>query len=81
LKALFQYALGDFAVRQAARAFKKDDETILKYANRSMNFLNHWDSSVTSDGFQGFAQRRYQVSFFLKIVVGHLIVLERDLCL
>jgi len=59
-----EYALGDFAVRQAAKTFGQDDSIVEKYANRSMNFLNHWDPNVTSDGFQGFAQRRYQNGTF-----------------
>ncbi|KAJ6598444.1 glycosyl hydrolase family 92-domain-containing protein [Mycena vulgaris] len=55
----FEYALGDFAVRQAAIALKKSPGDVVKYSNRSMNFVNMWDASVTSDGFSGFAQRRY----------------------
>ncbi|KAF7377608.1 Glycoside hydrolase family 92 protein [Mycena sanguinolenta] len=55
----WEYALGDFAVRQAAIALKKDPADVVKYSNRSMNFVNMWDPNVTSDGFSGFAQRRY----------------------
>ncbi|KAJ7100677.1 glycosyl hydrolase family 92-domain-containing protein [Mycena belliarum] len=55
----FEYALGDFAVRQAAIALKKSPGDVVKYSNRSMNFKNMWDASVTSDGFSGFAQRRF----------------------
>ncbi|KAJ7319031.1 glycosyl hydrolase family 92-domain-containing protein [Mycena albidolilacea] len=55
----WEYALGDFAVRQAAVALGKSAADVAKYANRSMNFVNMWDASVTSDGFAGFAQRRY----------------------
>ncbi|KAJ7182732.1 glycosyl hydrolase family 92-domain-containing protein [Mycena crocata] len=55
----WEYALGDFAVRQAALSLKKDPADVVKYANRSMNFVNMWDKNVTSDGFSGFAQRRY----------------------
>ncbi|KAH9475893.1 putative secreted glycosidase [Psilocybe cubensis] len=55
----FEYAVGDFAVRQAAKALNKTSGDITKYTNRSMNFVNHWDPSVTSNGFSGFAQRRY----------------------
>ena len=58
----FQYAVGDFAVRQAGIAFNKPPEDIAKYTNRSMNFLNHWDSKLTHEGFTGFLQRRYPVS-------------------
>ncbi|RDB26624.1 hypothetical protein Hypma_005541 [Hypsizygus marmoreus] len=55
----YEYALGDFAVRQAAIALNKSSADIAKYTNRSMNFVNMWDPNVTSDGFSGFAQRRY----------------------
>ncbi|KAL0958814.1 hypothetical protein HGRIS_014133 [Hohenbuehelia grisea] len=55
----YEYALGDFAVRQAARALGKPAADVARYANRSMNFVNMWDPSVTSDGFSGFAQRRF----------------------
>ncbi|EPQ51223.1 hypothetical protein GLOTRDRAFT_49038 [Gloeophyllum trabeum ATCC 11539] len=54
-----EYALGDFAVRQAALALGKPQADAEKYANRSMGFVNVWDPNVTSDGFLGFAQRRY----------------------
>ncbi|GJJ06552.1 hypothetical protein Clacol_000744 [Clathrus columnatus] len=53
-----EYALGDFAVRQAAVALNKPTETIEKYAQRAMNFVNVWDPNVTSDGFTGFAQKK-----------------------
>ncbi|KAF8994041.1 glycosyl hydrolase family 92-domain-containing protein [Cyathus striatus] len=55
----YEYALGDFAVRQAGIALGKPSADVTKYANRSMNFVNMWDPNVTSDGFTGFAQRRY----------------------
>ncbi|KAF8201195.1 glycosyl hydrolase family 92-domain-containing protein [Mycena galopus ATCC 62051] len=55
----WEYALGDFAVRQAAIALNKSPGDVVKYSNRSMNFVNMWDPTVTSDGFSGFAQRRY----------------------
>ncbi len=48
-------------MRQAGRALSKSEADIAKYANRSMNFVNMWDPSVTHDGFTGFAQRRYPV--------------------
>ncbi|KAF9261279.1 hypothetical protein L218DRAFT_1046753 [Marasmius fiardii PR-910] len=60
----FEYAVGDFAVRQAAIALKKPASDIAKYANRSMNFVNMWNPNVTSDGFSGFAQRRFQNGTF-----------------
>ncbi|KAG6890340.1 hypothetical protein C0992_002323 [Termitomyces sp. T32_za158] len=59
-----EYSLGDFAVRQAGIALNKSDADIAKYSNRSMNFVNHWDPSVTSDGFTGFLQRRFQNGTF-----------------
>ncbi|KAF5372793.1 hypothetical protein D9757_011116 [Collybiopsis confluens] len=37
---------------------------ILKYTNRSMNFVNTSNPNVTSDGFSGFAQRRFQDGTF-----------------
>ncbi|KAH7874906.1 glycosyl hydrolase family 92-domain-containing protein [Lentinula edodes] len=60
----YEYSLGDFAVRQAGIALNKSQADIEKYANRSMNFVNMWDPNVTSDGFSGFAQRRYQNGTF-----------------
>lgn len=59
----FKYALGDFAVRQAGLALQKPASDIATYANRSMNFVNMWDASLTHDGFTGFAQRRFQVGY------------------
>ncbi|KAJ7750399.1 glycosyl hydrolase family 92-domain-containing protein [Mycena maculata] len=54
-----EYAVGDFAVRQAAIALNQSPDDIAKYSNRSMNFVNMWDPNVTSDGYSGFIQRRY----------------------
>ncbi|EJD08450.1 uncharacterized protein FOMMEDRAFT_101848 [Fomitiporia mediterranea MF3/22] len=54
-----EYAVGDFAVRQAGIALNKSTSDIAKYENRSMNFLNHWHPNVTSDSFIGFMQRRF----------------------
>ncbi|KAG9221214.1 hypothetical protein CCMSSC00406_0007388 [Pleurotus cornucopiae] len=59
----YEYALGDFAVRQAGLALQKPAADITTYANRSMNFVNMWDASLTHDGFTGFAQRRFQVGY------------------
>ena len=56
-----QYALGDFAVRQAAKVLGKGDDAVALYGNRSMGFTKVWDPTVTSDGFSGFAQRRFAV--------------------
>ena len=49
-------------MRQAGIALNKPLSDIIKYGNRSMNFINIWDPNVTSDGFTGFAQRRLAVS-------------------
>ncbi|KAF8652899.1 hypothetical protein AX16_004087 [Volvariella volvacea WC 439] len=54
-----EYALGDFAVRQAGIALGKSSQDVEKYTNRSFNFVNHWDARLTHDGFTGFLQRRY----------------------
>lgn len=54
-----EYALGDFAVRQAGLALRKSSADIATYTNRSMNFVNMWDANLTYDGFTGFMQRRY----------------------
>lgn len=56
-----QYALNDFAVRQAAIALNKSIEDVYAYGNSSMNFMNVFDPTVVSDGFAGFMQRRYPV--------------------
>ncbi|KZP26864.1 glycoside hydrolase family 92 protein [Athelia psychrophila] len=53
-----EYSLGDFAVRQAAKALNKSSADVALYGNRSMGFTNLWDPTVTSDGFSGFTQRR-----------------------
>jgi hypothetical protein len=60
-----QYALGDFAVRQAGKVLDKPKLEIAKYQNRSMHFVNHWDANLEFDGFKGFSQRRLAVSYFL----------------
>ncbi|KAI0082118.1 hypothetical protein K474DRAFT_1741752 [Panus rudis PR-1116 ss-1] len=54
-----EYAFNDFAVRQAGLALGKGSEDIEKYGNRSLGFKLIWDPNVTSDGFTGFAQRRF----------------------
>lgn len=54
--------MGDFAVRQAAKVLGKGSDAVDLYSNRSMGFALVWDPTVTSDGFSGFAQRRFPVS-------------------
>jgi putative alpha-1,2-mannosidase len=59
--------LGDFAVRQAGLALGKPSSDVETYANRSMNFVNHWDANLTHDGFTGFSQRRYAVRYLCQL--------------
>ncbi|KIY52134.1 hypothetical protein FISHEDRAFT_35806 [Fistulina hepatica ATCC 64428] len=54
-----EYALGDFAVRQAALALGMGSVDADQPHTRSMNFAHMWNPNVTSDGFSGFAQQRY----------------------
>lgn len=63
-----KYALGDFAVRQAALTLGKGAADIQLYGNRSLGFKNVWDQNVTSDGFTGFSQRRFEVS--VNVIMG-----------
>ncbi|KAF7357737.1 Glycoside hydrolase family 92 protein [Mycena venus] len=53
-----EYAFEDFAIRQIAQVLGKTDDVAL-FANRSLSYRNVWDPSVVSDGFHGFAQKRY----------------------
>lgn len=53
-----EYAFEDFGIRQVAQLLGKSDD-VAKYTNRSLSYRNVWDPSVTSDGFKGFAQKRY----------------------
>ncbi|KAL1738916.1 glycoside hydrolase family 92 protein, partial [Schizophyllum fasciatum] len=52
-----EYAFEDFGIRQVAQLLghAEDEE---KYTNRSYWYRNVWDSSVESDGFTGFPQKR-----------------------
>ncbi|KAF8513341.1 glycoside hydrolase family 92 protein [Hysterangium stoloniferum] len=51
-----EYAFNDFGIRQVAQLLGKADEEAY-YANRF--YRNVWDPSVTSDGFEGFMQKRF----------------------
>ncbi|KAJ7300994.1 hypothetical protein DFH08DRAFT_946211 [Mycena albidolilacea] len=73
----WEYALGDFVVHQVAIVLDKSAADVGKCANRSMNFVNMWDPSVTSNGFSGFAQR--VSSFLLCAQIFTCICAERDL--
>ncbi|KAJ7692791.1 hypothetical protein B0H14DRAFT_3175399 [Mycena olivaceomarginata] len=61
----WEYALGDFTVRQAAIALVKGAADVTDYAHRSMSLVNIWDASVTSDGLSAFVQRWYLCFLFL----------------
>ncbi|THH32410.1 hypothetical protein EUX98_g1756 [Antrodiella citrinella] len=54
-----EYAVDDFAVRRAAITLNKSLDDVYLFGNRSVGFVNVWDPNVTSDGFSGFAQRRF----------------------
>ncbi|KAJ7451768.1 glycoside hydrolase family 92 protein [Mycena galericulata] len=58
-----EYAFEDFAVRQIAQVLGKTADEAL-FANRSLNYRNVWDPTVESDGFKGFAQKRYSDGTF-----------------
>ena len=49
-------------MRQAAKVLGKGTDAVELYGNRSFGFTLVWDPTVTSDGFSGFAQRRFPVS-------------------
>ncbi|KAJ6594301.1 glycoside hydrolase family 92 protein [Mycena capillaripes] len=53
-----EYAFEDFAIRQIAQVLGKTDDEAT-FALRSLNYRNVWDPTVVSDGFKGFAQKRY----------------------
>ncbi|TBU45769.1 glycoside hydrolase family 92 protein [Dichomitus squalens] len=53
-----EYAFEDFALRQVALLLNKTDD-VAKYTNRSLFYRNVWDPKVESDGFKGFAQKRW----------------------
>ncbi|KAF7297899.1 Glycoside hydrolase family 92 protein [Mycena chlorophos] len=53
-----EYAFEDFAIRQIALLLNNTADEAL-FANRSLNYRNVWDPTVESDGFKGFAQKRY----------------------
>ncbi|KAF9055676.1 glycoside hydrolase family 92 protein [Panaeolus papilionaceus] len=53
-----EYAFEDFGIRQVAQLLGKADD-VEKYTNRSLFYRNVWDPTVVSDGFKGFAQKRY----------------------
>ncbi|KAK2467881.1 hypothetical protein APHAL10511_000176 [Amanita phalloides] len=58
-----EYAFEDFGVRQIAQVLGKGDD-VAKYTNRSFSYRNVWDETVVSDGFRGFAQKRFMNGSF-----------------
>ncbi|KIM83325.1 glycoside hydrolase family 92 protein [Piloderma croceum F 1598] len=58
-----EYAFEDFAIRQVAQLLQKNDD-IKTYTNRSLFYRNVWDPSVVSDGYKGFAQKRFMNGSF-----------------
>lgn len=59
-----EYAFEDFAIRQVAQLLQKSDD-LETYTNRSLWYRNVWDSSVTSDGYKGFFQKRLSNGTFV----------------
>ncbi|KAH8107955.1 glycoside hydrolase family 92 protein [Cristinia sonorae] len=53
-----EYAFEDFAIRQVAQLLRKPED-VATFSNRSLFYRNVFDPSVTSDGFKGFAQKRF----------------------
>ncbi|KAH7913252.1 glycoside hydrolase family 92 protein [Hygrophoropsis aurantiaca] len=58
-----EYAFEDFGIRQVAQLLGNADDDAT-YTNRSFWYRNVWDSTVDSDGFQGFMQKRYSNGTF-----------------
>ncbi|KAL4242672.1 Peptide-N(4)-(N-acetyl-beta-glucosaminyl)asparagine amidase [Abortiporus biennis] len=53
-----EYSFEDFAIRQVALLLNKTNDFV-EYNNRSTWYRNVWDPTVESDGFKGFAQKRF----------------------
>ncbi|TFK19310.1 glycosyl hydrolase [Coprinopsis marcescibilis] len=58
-----EYAFEDFAIRQVAQLLDKPED-VERYTNMSLFYRNIWDTSVESDGFKGFFQKRYSNGTF-----------------
>ncbi|KAJ3538305.1 hypothetical protein NM688_g6540 [Phlebia brevispora] len=58
-----EYAFEDFAIRQVALLLNKSED-VNTFTQRALSYRNVWDPSVTSDGFQGFAQKRFMNGSF-----------------
>ncbi|KAI0085083.1 glycoside hydrolase family 92 protein [Irpex rosettiformis] len=59
-----EYAFEDFAIRQVALLLNKTQD-VETFTQRSLNYRNVFDGSVKSDGFQGFAQKRFSNGTFV----------------
>ncbi|KAI0771834.1 family 92 glycosyl hydrolase [Irpex lacteus] len=59
-----EYAFEDFAIRQVALLLNKTQD-VDTFTNRSLNYRNVFDKTVKSDGFQGFAQKRFPNGSFV----------------
>ncbi|KIP11580.1 glycoside hydrolase family 92 protein [Phlebiopsis gigantea 11061_1 CR5-6] len=53
-----EYSFEDFAIRNVALLMNKTSE-FNTFTDRALNYRNVWDSSVESDGFKGFMQKRF----------------------
>ncbi|KAF8971120.1 glycoside hydrolase family 92 protein [Flammula alnicola] len=58
-----EYAFEDFGIRQVAQLLGKTDD-VQKYTNRSLFYRNVWDANIASDGYTGFAQKRFSNGTF-----------------
>ncbi|KAG2116150.1 glycosyl hydrolase family 92-domain-containing protein [Suillus clintonianus] len=67
-----EYAFEDFGIRQVAQVLGKTDD-VEYYANRSYWYCNVWGTTVDSDGYQGFMQKRFSNgTFYNTDPVGYL---------
>lgn len=58
-----EYAFEDFGIRQVAQLLSKTDDE-QTYFNRSLFYRNVFDPTVVSDGYKGFAQKRFMNGSF-----------------
>ncbi|KAF7969869.1 hypothetical protein HWV62_25649 [Athelia sp. TMB] len=58
-----EYAFEDFGIRQVALLLNNSAD-VETYTKRSLFYRNVWDADVTSDGYKGFAQKRFMNGSF-----------------
>ncbi|KAF8902926.1 glycoside hydrolase family 92 protein [Gymnopilus junonius] len=58
-----EYSFEDFGIRQVAQLLGKTDD-VATFTNRSLSYRNVWDPNVSSQGFKGFAQKRFSNGTF-----------------